>query len=462
MSIIFDPTGDTIKGFSAVNTPTYEVEYVNSGANEQTVRTSLYDLEFDGYNSDGQYTTGVINVLTNPANADIKFSELNLEIAKYSKITVNEDGTFELNYLWGNSFSGPHYAESKSAGAPNRKFNIDATSNITVSASNYGFKDSSLARKLEADMLLLINGKIPGDNTQEYVIDHNGDVLSPDVTINPNNIFSNKFDFTGVSIAQSQEPDDRYGIALISDRHGITAAHVADGNPLQVGELVAYKNRSGGYQIVTITGIAFLDRPEGTPSGGNDFVHGPDLAVICFNNPVLDCEIYTVPPANFADIYTRSIIVNKKQTPFNPTYTFPFIRKTMHDINDVWKSYIQLGGISNATVTSFRDSGITDPLLIDKDYYSIGGTALHNPAFEDWGGAATGGDSGSPWFLPVNDKLVLFSSTKGSAFASYVGGNIAVYLDDIETYMDTLAGAAPGTYKLNIADFSQFTRFDDE
>ncbi len=268
----------------------------------------------------------------------------------------------------------------------------------------------------------LISGKTQSDGIQEYIASTNADVTNPVTTfgIHPF-VGSILWNFSGVSVIRSSQPDTRFPMTLVTPRHAIIAKHVRP----SVGETVVFKDWASSYSTGVVSGVY-------------DIFDGNDLSIVYFSANIPNVHNFHIMPSGWETTYIPSVFSGS--TPFT-TGILPTLRIAMHNSNGTkFGSYILINNLLSAGV---------------KDVENTRNAIQTGEIPQVWGGtSALGGDSGGPSFIVINNSPTLICSQTSPSGAV----NISGYIPELETAMDTLAGAAAGTWKFTYPDLTGFTQ----
>lgn len=303
---------------------------------------------------------------------------------------------------------------------------------ITLTSEFTSFQAGSLAEHCYSQMTALVSGLSPEAATQTFWSSNNGNVASPNATMNAG-LFA-PFDFSGVSCCSTGRSDESRPATLISPRHALQAAHWTSA----VGDYLAFKLPGGTYQIVQVSAIEVI----------SSFAAGGDLALLYLSADVTGAAYYSVMPEGWDMQYAPCLWFWNEDTHEDfqvygvPQIRLPIIRKAMHNNDGAWASWLQIDEILQHTA-----GGV--PAL---DYNSIFGTELL--LFPGWGASDTiPGDSTSPSWLIINGEPVLVSCQSSTSQT----GNISEFVDVINAAMNSMAGTPQGTYVLQHPDLTSFT-----
>ena len=327
-----------------------------------------------------------------------------------------------------------------------RTMKSDSTDSFLDATS---FVAGTLSEHIQEQVDALINGLTPGDNTQKFWAVNNYNVALPNATRNPN-LFTGNLDFSGIVSMQSDEVDDRYAYALISNRHAVAALHII---PLAgVGNTVVFKRTDGTFQTAIVDNVTAVTRL----LSDNVSLATPDLAIVHFDRDITGCAIYKTMPPAFSETYCKSTveIFPVDGGGLSMFSAVPVIRKTMHDLNGAWESYLQI----NHLISSGYITEEVIPYNFSMGFLSNVGhfnQQTIQATTWDWGINGIAGDSGSPSFLLINGELILLCSqwNEGSS------PDISFWEPEVNEIMNTQAGTPPGTFSLVHPDLSEFTTF---
>lgn len=292
-----------------------------------------------------------------------------------------------------------------------------------------GYAVGTLGEHILDAIIAMIGVQEQSNTIQQYITYSNWDINSPIVTLNPN-IFTGGLDFSATSVMRSDQPNDRYAPALVTNRHAIVARHTAPA----IGAEILFRRANGTFQKVSVSAKQNVTPPVGASSQA-----AWDLTVLYLDAEVTGITPYKTMPVDWIDTYTPSSIQGAPSQGI-----IPVIRKAMHSsIDDITGSFI--------LINTLRFIEASWPVL-----WNTRGVIQTGEVPEAWGkGNSIPGDSGSPSFLFINGEPVLLTSQYGVSATT----DIAYYTTEINSIMDTLASAAPGTYTLTHPDLSGFTTY---
>ena len=406
-----------------------------------SVQTSFYDLMYNLNTSTGSGTEVQIKPIL-PLNKKIK----NISISNYTPSIATVDSDLVVrgisngitNIIIGNDDVGYKYF----------KHNIVIGSQVESAAAT-GYRSGSLLQHMWQNVNALTVGKVKGDNTQDFFITNNGDLNNPIADINPN-LFASSYDFSGVAAMREggygSNPNikDNFPIALVTNRHGLIAAHV---NP-KIGDRFAFKHQyTNVFSIATVLKVSRV--PSIDPSNST-----PDLSVVYLDTAITGVPIYKTLPKNFQLNYGMSLTQYVPPGLIYPQMLagIPILRKAKHSISRVaGKSYLQINVMENAGFYS----DVVNVQVTDDLRYKY--ASLHN-GIKGWGIDAIPGDSGSPAFTIVNNELILVTSQHTTAGSI----DISVYTDSINALMNSVADSTDplkGSYALQHPNLSGFTKY---
>lgn len=404
-----------LRGLRQEESMNYRVDEAPVASNVvETTGLANGDLIYTGETNSGFRNDADVVVLDSPVYPGHSFSALNPEIA-----TIDETGhitvvtptsgyaTFEI-VTRGGSRSFTRYCA-----------NSNSTS-YTAKATDYAA--GSLNKHLLSQVSSLVSGKTPGDATQKLWTISSSSIDAPAGEMNAGN-FAAAYNWNACSMLTSGRTDDRFPLTLISDRHAVTANHIAPA----VGSKAVYKRPDGTYQTVTVS--------------KSDLLASQDLRLVCFDTAITGITPYKLPPVGWVETYVPSAL--SSPAPYVPTCQSPLLIKGMHDQNGKWKSYVGVFGASAIAYT---------PGL----YAVISPQPSQHTALSAWTPMAfIGGDSGSPAFLPVNGELVLLG-----VVVSSLGGFSRMYGADVEAVLaDLMTSQAGSAYAPTYANFSGFASY---
>lgn len=264
----------------------------------------------------------------------------------------------------------------------------------------------------------------------QYIISTNSNLAEPAIARNESNIFLSYFDLSGVTVFRGNYlTSPVFPAALVTSRHLLAAKHVAPA----IGEQLVFRRANGTYQTATV-----LNKTHVTKAGYID----PDLSVIYVDTEITGCKQYMTMPAGWVEQYAPSIA----KTPMLRG-GIPILRVAMHNALGVYGSHLQ------AAWCHFIDDAAINGLLSN---YQYNPTHTINTPFAEWSTSyMIGGDSGSPSLTVVNGEPILLSMQH----TTHGGASISAFITEINTIMDTQAGAVSGTYALQHPDLSSFTSY---
>lgn len=409
MQIIFSPD-KKIKGRETGQLVEYvinEIPEITPGARIPNV---LADLEYDEVESSNTLT----HLEIVPQNLSVDGPHLALSISNPNVAAVNnttktiyqmDDGVVDI-YI-----SAYGYSEQKL----NHTFAaIQDSHNETT-----GYVSGSLSNHIHTAVHNLISGLQQSNSIQQYITSSNGDIDAPEITLNEN-IFTGALDFSGISVMRTGRTNDGFPATLVTNRHALVAKHVAG----SVGTEYLFMRSDGTFQKVSVQAR--------TDTTGND------LTVLYFDQALTGITPYKVLPTDWEDTYAPSCNYSTETTSILPT-----LRKSRHFGDGSTGSCIVINTLRYYSNTSTLVYNTRAPIIAPNEIPEI------------WGTQAIGGDSGGPSFLLINNELILI----GSQYTVTQATAISKHVSEINTIMDTQAGAAPGTYTLTHPDLSGFTTF---
>lgn len=270
----------------------------------------------------------------------------------------------------------------------------------------------------------LVNNKIPSDTTKNGYLANNYSTSVPAATRN-NNLFCNTLDLTAISVINDGSLIDSSEVIigavdplvagfghpgmLISPRHIIGANHWHGKGPW------VFKDKLGVYKSVSL-------------------VHGQAVTGTDIWIGYLDTAVTTISPLKILPASWRNY--------FPVAFTVPVLSKTVHSIStsaDQWNinqchSLDTLGGYWSA--------------------YTLAGS---DPATSPWFTPISGGDSGGPVLMLINNSLALI----GAYYSPTGGPHYGNYISSINAAMNNLAfnNGDDTYYSVGTVDLSKFTYY---
>ncbi len=382
-----------------------------------------------GTNADASYSldgyTSVINDIQLDVLQPAEFDNPVFTSMDQAVATVDQSG-----YVTGVG-AGTAKIQIDSGGQLKTYRSLISTSNAYSDYAVTSYTSGWLPEHIETQVFNLLNGETPGDDAGTFWSSNNGDVTSPSATINAN-LYASSIDFSAMSCMRSGMPDDRFPLALVTNRHALIARHVKPG----IGSTIIWKRSDGTYQTAEVEGVY-------------DISDGTDLSVIYLDRAVTGITPFDVMPADWETTYAPSHDTASLQANVDPNITgipqggIPIIRKSMHNLSGSWRSFL--------TVNLFSKSLPSNKTF---NFFPQWNSLYDRQGdFDPWSSRGNSGDSGGSMFFIINGSPVFIGSvwTKTGAAAPWL------YISEINTAMDTLASAAPGTYTLSAPNLSSFT-----
>lgn len=435
-NIIHTPGAKHIVGNTVANTIAFDVVETPLITDPSIVPDINYDYNVDIITPASSKNNAVVSITNGPADNNVVGRSSDENIATIDanlNIEWVSNGPVEL-YVGSSKYSEKRIRRVMTDTA------TDPTGDITSPIAG------TLAEHVQNAMDALIVGLSPGDLSQRFVLSSNGDVNNPVININPN-LFAGGFDFSGMSLMRSDQPADQYALPLVTNRHAVYARHV--GAP-QIGATVIFKRLDGSYQTAIVSAVQDVTR---LLSDGITIAR-PDLSVVYFDRVITGCKIYKTLPRGFAETYCKSLV--EYSTPEGVVLggAIPILRKARHNLLEGVDSYLQINHLISGSYITEENIPYAPAMGAIANSSKIKEHTVMASMY-DWGIKAIPGDSSSPSFMIVNGELVLVCT-------QYLPGSsddISFWENDVNSALDSVAGAAPGTYTLTNADLSGFTTF---
>jgi len=402
-----------------------EIPNPNGGSRTALVSNGIeYDLVAGVDVGILEHASVTVNGVADPENIYIRSSDET--IAKIEGNKIIAQGVFDSQYT-------DFYIGRK--GYSERKFSrFFRPGGELAFLDTTGLVAGSLSRHVDDAVKAMIGSQVQSNSVQRYITASNWNIDNPTMTLNPD-IFTGALDFSATSVMRSRgsdnsyTPDERYAPALVSNRHAIVAQHTY----LQVGESVLFRLPNGSFQKVAVENVYQIA----------DYIGG-DIQLVYFDAEVDGSIVpYETMPLNWQaaycpELYSPSVIHT----------SLPVIRKAMHSsIDNAWGGHI--------LVNMYKR------LATDETKFDIGRHTYNssNDVPEEWGeGVVIGGDSGSPSFLLINNKLVLV----GTQSSELSAGCIDHFTIEINTAMNEIANISDinkGSYALQHPVLTEFNNY---
>ena len=426
--IVFDAAGIPIKGLNRGENFTMELTPTNIPFNELINNLDNGDILYSKTQSAGEYTSVDMAVSTVSSIPDTVYNfstdntDLLLDVNGVITRPVDADG-FQLR---GDLFPT---AIVKTNNAGNKGIQFESRYTGTFSVLFEGFKVGTVGKHVQDFIDTLIVGKIARDHTyHSYWLTNNNNVNAPAATRNPD-CFTASLDFSFMSAME----DAGAPVTLVSPRHCVHASHVG----AAVNDRVVFQRTDSTFQTVTIVSKEELVDPVS------------DVSVMTFDVDVTGIPICKVLPANFMD-YMPSLKNTEEVYRLGMMLTLTrFWHDLEADATNPVKDWMTVG-CHNFQLDLAEAMAGYDALVYSIPY-NIGDIV-------PWGRTvvkASGGDSGSPCYIPINGDPVLVYHVYTEAHSP----GYYSFIDEINASMNTQSGVAQGTYALEIADLTEFNTY---
>lgn len=334
-----------------------------------------------------------------------------------------------------------------------------------------GLDVGSLAENAYNNALAMTSGVTAGTSTMKMWDSITFDWQNPIAVPNPNLFMSlADWDLSGVSVMRQAWGYNWGHCTLISPRHVITAFHLnqyPDG-PVTPNAVV-FRTPGGVFKTANIIHAATI---------------GWDIQILYLDTPITDCKIYKVFSALTYETYVASMANWLFQDVEGTRYYYnrgslPAVRVSSWDYG-VYGISIGLGDVTGAAKYRGKPTLKMDLLSINREVIVPGnptkyllryeelekysndirigdGISLYDNNIIDFMGDRIGGDSGSPWFVPLDfggtKELVLTMVMKSVRESD----DLTKFITEINTAMNTIADisdADKGSYALLEIDLS--------
>lgn len=290
-----------------------------------------------------------------------------------------------------------------------------------------GCSVGSLGAHLEAQWAAILSGKVSGDGTQKAWSSYSASVSGFVSGVpNPSSIVAG-LNTSAMSVWRSGRTDDTFPLALITNRHAVTAGHVCP----TVGDQVTFRRADGSTQTVTIDAI---DRPANYDLG---FVH-------------FDAAVSGITPYPLCGIDAFTHTLGGIAGQVLPERLLTLV-KAMHRPDGTWASY---WGLAYAAWCGYPSTSGQFLEIENGPSMAAQYDAPVRGSFTSSAGVV--GDSGSPAFWLVNGVLSLVGvwSQAGGWLTSLVGQETV-----INTAIAALNSATGdgGSYSLTLTNLASFT-----
>lgn len=292
----------------------------------------------------------------------------------------------------------------------------------------------------------LMSPYTPGPTSQDVHLDggtYEATNASPNVTRNPNRMIP-ELDLSGVSVSRGRdetiyETSGNFPVMLVSPRHAVCNDH----SGAWEGIKVHFMRRDGSMQMVTVIGK--IDLPS-------------DARVVMFDQDVTGCAMYSTLPPNWSE-YMPSMTL-AAYAKHNFTGALPVIVR-QHNPGEYKEDKWEFGiNIINTNSSHLRVDWISELELYGVSLISL--VSLRDEPLAQFHMRAYGGDSGSPAFFLVPDKVGGFEPALITSYWSGGSGpSYATLLPQIIETMHTLSTTHgdPRMFEMGTVDLSHFTRF---
>ena len=295
----------------------------------------------------------------------------------------------------------------------------------------------------------LMGPYIPGPTSQDVYLDggtYDATNLPPNVTRNPNRLIP-ELDLSGVSVSRGRaNPAEEAGagnfpVMLVSPRHAVCNKH----SGVYTGLKVYFMRRDGSLQMVTVLGEIDL------PSDGR---------VVMFDQDVTGCAIYSTLPPDWSEFMPSLTLATYAK--HNLTGAIPVIVR-QHNPGEQVETRWEFGiNIINTNSSHLRVDWVSEMELFGVSLINL--VSLVDEALAPFHMRAYGGDSGSPAFFLVPDKVGGFvPALITSYWTTNSGPSYPSLLPQITQSMHTLSTTYgdPRMFDMGTVDLSHFTRFTD-
>ena len=429
----------TVRGKTDLDTIDIEIVETPVGGIPVSNLGTQHDLNYDIVTTEGVKNEFIVNPTNLPVELVPYYNSSDEAIASVDsvgQVTYVADGQVDI-------FSGAVGWGEK------RTTRIMAADADVSTGDTLSFQAGSLAIHCKNIIEGLISGKVTGDLYQKFWVANNADVNNPSAVMNAN-LFTGGLDFSGMSVMNSNEPDDRFAIALVTARHGITAVHVE----IAIGSEIVFKRTNGTYQKVTVVGKQQITR---VVSDGTKLT---DVSVLYFDADVTGTTIFRTLSLTDLETYARGM-TDGKILPDGKSIIYssiPVVRKVMHNLAGGWESYLQINHLQSTQDSSYT-AGANEGWGVIQNAATVLPQTVSVETYNIWGRESIAGDSGSPTFMIINtgsgNELILITT---QSFA-HNGPNISFWANEINEAMDALAGAPAGTWVLQHPDLTGFTSY---
>ena len=316
------------------------------------------------------------------------------------------------------------------------------------------YEAGTLAEHCHNNIAAMISGKTASNETMDLWTTWEKDVDDPTIVRNTSLFMDmSTWDASGISVMNSNEPDSRYPVTLVTPRHGLIAEHVN----VDAGERLVFMRPDNSFQTVTI--LRTTDHPN------------VDMTVLYFDQAVTGCKIHKVLSASDWATYAPSMLAYQQDVINSTTYIWdhgciPAISWGMHKTGSYsislgagssyspsryWGATLKVTALSYSELASEEVNRVRELGRVSSDIYTaIPWTILGD--LDNWRVERAGGDSASPIFLPIDGELVYITSIQGGANA-----DTSQYQSWINNTMNDMADAgdpSKGSYALTAKDLS--------
>lgn len=295
----------------------------------------------------------------------------------------------------------------------------------------------------------LMGPYLPGPTSQDVYLNggtYDATNAPPNVTRNPNRLIP-ELDLSGVSVSRGRvNPAEEAGagnfpVMLVSPRHAVCNNH----SGVDTGQKVYFMRRDGSLQMVTVLGKVNL------PSDGR---------VVMFDQDVTGCAMYSTLPSDWSEFMPSMTLAAYQK--HNLTGAIPVIVRQHNPGEQVEGSWEFGINIINTNSSHLRVDWLSEMELFGVSLISL--VSLRDEPLAQFHMRASGGDSGSPAFFLVPDKVGGFEPALVTSYwTTNSGPSYPTLLPKITEAMHTLSTNYGDTriFDMGTVDLSHFTRFTD-
>lgn len=318
------------------------------------------------------------------------------------------------------------------------------------------WKTGSLQAQIAAEMSAMLAGNSRSDASTRLFAANNRDTAAPAVEFNSSLWCANRIDLSPISVITSGETTtDRFPVILVHERFVYAAAHVRANGPY------VFKRPDGGYEIRTVLGwFAFPTLSIPTLGGGTSTL-ARDASIGLLSAPITTIEPAKLLPANWPNYFppvTKPL--DGSSLAYVPLHYLPALcrRARKNSGEDFARIAVCAMQRSSEFERDYRDFPEVSPVTSYFYGAEFSTVAAHADYSNEWD-TPIGGDSGSPFFYPINGKMLLI----GALHTAYAGPCVAQSYEGLEAGMNSLATThgVPGAGSLSLAklDLSGYTTY---